>query len=81
MELQFTIQLKFMSRGGPVHWPPRSPDLTKTDFFLSAYVKNEIYKITPTTKDDMKERVTTVFRSINNIVLNCVSDSFQKRRY
>ncbi|ERL86775.1 hypothetical protein D910_04181, partial [Dendroctonus ponderosae] len=68
-----------IGRGGPVQWPPRSPDLIKIDFFLWGYVKNEVFKITPTTKYDMKERTTTVFRNINNIVLNSVSDSFEKR--
>ncbi|ERL93806.1 hypothetical protein D910_11092 [Dendroctonus ponderosae] len=48
------------------------------DFLLWGYVNNEVYKITPTTKDDMKERIKTVFRNINNIVLKSVSDSFEK---
>jgi hypothetical protein len=25
---------KWIGRGGPVAWPPRSPDLTPVDFFL-----------------------------------------------
>jgi hypothetical protein len=25
---------KWIGRGGPVNWPPRSPDLTPLDFFL-----------------------------------------------
>lgn len=28
---------KWIGRGGPVAWPPRSPDLTKMDFFMGVY--------------------------------------------
>jgi hypothetical protein len=24
----------WIGRGGPIHWPPRSPDLTPMDFFV-----------------------------------------------
>ncbi|KAJ8870126.1 hypothetical protein PR048_029138 [Dryococelus australis] len=29
--------------GGPIPWPPRSPDLTPLDFFFWGYVKNIVY--------------------------------------
>jgi hypothetical protein len=28
---------------GPIPWPPRSPDLTPWDFYLSGYVKEQVY--------------------------------------
>jgi hypothetical protein len=28
---------KWIGRGGPVAWPPRSPDLTPSDFFMGLY--------------------------------------------
>lgn len=70
---------RWIGRGGPFQWPPRSPDLTKMDFFLWGYVKDEVYKVPPTTKENMKDRITQVFRNINNNVLNEVSRSFQER--
>jgi hypothetical protein len=33
----------WIGRGGPIPWPPRSPDLTPVDFFLWGYVKNCVY--------------------------------------
>ena len=30
---------KWTGRGGPVAWPPRSPDLTSPDYFLWVLVK------------------------------------------
>ena len=29
---------RWIGRSGPVNWPPRSPDLTKMDFFLWGYI-------------------------------------------
>jgi hypothetical protein len=31
-------------RGGPISWPPRSPDLTPLDFFLWGYAKDQVYR-------------------------------------
>lgn len=33
----------WIGRGGPVRWPPRSPDLTPLDFFLWGYLKEIVY--------------------------------------
>jgi len=54
----------WIGRGGPINWPPRSPDLTPLDFFLWGYVKQKVYQLMPTTAEDMKERIRTAFRSI-----------------
>jgi hypothetical protein len=32
------IDGRWISRGGPIHWPPRSPDLNPIDFFLWVHV-------------------------------------------
>jgi hypothetical protein len=34
---------RWIRRGGPRHWPARSPDLNPLDFFLWGYVKNVVY--------------------------------------
>ena len=38
----FTKMQEF-SRNGPVNWPPRSYDLTPSDYFLWGYVKSMVY--------------------------------------
>jgi hypothetical protein len=32
-----------IGRGGPRHWPARSPDRNPLDFFLWGHVKNVVY--------------------------------------
>ncbi|PNF37864.1 hypothetical protein B7P43_G07422 [Cryptotermes secundus] len=36
---------RLIGRGGPIAWPPRSPDLTPMDFLLWGYVKNTVYQV------------------------------------
>jgi hypothetical protein len=36
---------RWIGRGGPVAWPPRSSDLNPLDFFLLGYVKKIVYQV------------------------------------
>ena len=36
--------LRWIGRGGPVAWPPRSPDLNPPDFLLWGHLKNLVCK-------------------------------------
>ena len=42
--LNKTYPARWIGRGGPVAWPPRSPDLTPLDFFSWGYIKSLIYE-------------------------------------
>lgn len=64
---------------GPTAWPPRSPDLTSMDFFLWGFVKSDVYKVEPTTREDMMERICQCFNRINVDMLYNVRRSFIKR--
>lgn len=70
---------RWLGRGGLFEWPPRSPDLTKMDFFMWGYIKNRVYQETPTTAEDMKNRIREAFNSINGEMLRNVSQSFESR--
>lgn len=70
---------RWIGRGGPVNWPPRSPDLTKIDFFLWGYIKNMVYSEPPTTKNDMKQRIRRAFQNISVDILQNVARSFEDR--
>jgi hypothetical protein len=70
---------QWIGRGGPVLWPPRSPDLNPMDFFLWGYTKNLVYKIIPTSENDLKEKIRNAFRSITPLMLSNVRASFRKR--
>jgi Helix-turn-helix domain (DUF4817) len=70
---------RWIGRGGPVGWPPRSPDLTKLDFFLWGHVRNMVYEEPPTTKENMMDRIRDAFGRINRNMLQNVNDSFLRR--
>jgi hypothetical protein len=47
----------WIGRGGPMEWPQRSPNLTRMDFFLLGFVKDNVYvPPLPTTLHDLKTR-------------------------
>lgn len=71
--------VRWIGRGGPTAWPPRSPDLTKMDFFMWGYVKEKVYQTAPTTRDDMKIRIRRAFEEISEQMLVNVSRSFLAR--
>lgn len=70
---------RWIGRHGPVLWPARSPDLTPLDYFLWGHVKTVVYSTTPTTPDDMKNRIRNCFRTITPDTLRRVQESFWNR--
>ena len=52
-----TFGEQLIVRGGPVPWPPRSPDLTPLDFYMWGYVKSLVYVDRPQTLEELRERV------------------------
>jgi hypothetical protein len=62
----------WIGRGGPLLWPPRSPDLTPLDFFIWPYVKNLVYETQPDTMDELIARIENAFRTFTPQMLqNC----------
>ena len=70
---------KWIGRGGPVAWPPRSPDLTSPNYFLWGFDKERVMVVAPTTPDDMKERIRRAWTEITPQVLSELRWSFHKR--
>ena len=60
---------KWIGRGGPVAWPPRSTNLTSPDYFLWGFAKERVMAVAPTTPDDMKERIRRACTEITPQVL------------
>lgn len=55
--LDATFPGRWIGRGGPIPWPPRSPDLSPIDFFLWGYMKSLVYE-TPVESDmDLMARI------------------------
>ncbi len=81
--LQRKIGDRWISKRGPVNWPPRSPALTPVDFFLWGYVKYKVYSDEIESIEHLKSRITSATRSIDaaklsnlwknlNTRINCV---------
>lgn len=67
-EVRSWLDMKFperwIGRGGPVDWPPRSPDLTPCDFFLWGVLKEKVYAMEPKTIEDLKKAITTALHAL-----------------
>lgn len=48
---------KWIGRGGPVSWPPRSPDLNPLDYFLWGHLKAKVYKTSIETIEQLREKI------------------------
>lgn len=72
---------RWIGRGGPVPWPPRSPDLTPLDFFLWGHMKSLIYETPVESENDLLARIVVASGEIedNPAVLERVHDSLQRR--
>lgn len=59
----------WIANNAPINWPPRSPDLTPMDYYLWGAVKDKVYSTTPTTLENMKDRVRNALNSLTAEVL------------
>ena len=63
---------QFISRLGPVDWPPRSCDITPLDFYLWGYVKSKCFVNKPATIEALEANITEVISEIATEVLERV---------
>ncbi|GBN96612.1 hypothetical protein AVEN_41370-1 [Araneus ventricosus] len=52
--LEEKLPRRWIERGGPIPWPPRSSDLTPLDFFSWGYVKNIVHQSPMCDTDELK---------------------------
>ena len=55
--LNDTFGSRWVGRGGPIAWPPRSPDLTPLDFFCWGHMKSLVYETPVETQQDLVARI------------------------
>jgi hypothetical protein len=71
---------KWIGRGGHVPWPPKSPDLTPTDFSFWGFVKDNVYKpAMPVDLQELRERTVTATALVNVTLLNKLWDELRYR--
>ena len=68
-----TFPARWNRRGGPIAWPPRSPDMTPLDFFLWGYVKDQVYSTRVIDLDNnLKARIRVAVNTVDNDMLKRV---------
>ena len=70
---------KWIGRGGPKEWPPRSPDLSSLDFFLWGYLKRTVYASRPKSIEQLKTSITSQCQSISTSTLMKVEENCLRR--
>ncbi|GBM39626.1 hypothetical protein AVEN_271344-1 [Araneus ventricosus] len=61
---------RWIGRGGPIPWPPRSSDITPLDLFLWEYVENIIYQSPIRDTDELKSRITAAIQTVDSAMLH-----------
>lgn len=72
---------RWIGRGGPHSWPPRSPDLTPLDYYLWGHSKSLVYETQVNTRAELRQRIIDVFQQIrhNPEVLRAATQSILDR--
>lgn len=77
--LHLTFPNRWIGRGGPTLWPPRSPDLTPLDFFLWGYLKDRVFRTKPDNVQDMMDRIIENSRLPDEEMLERVMNAVHSR--
>lgn len=77
--LDVTFPQRWIGRGGPINWPPRSPDLTPLDSFLWSRLKSVVYSPQPHSIDKLKYNIREASRNIPLEVASRVHQNMLKR--
>lgn len=72
---------RWIGRGGPVSWPPRSPDLNSLDFFLWGHLKHLVYTTEVETVEELRNRIIASCETIRHTpgIFERVRQSMRRR--
>lgn len=74
-----TFPQKWIGRGGPVAWPPRSPDLNPLDYFLWGYLKNKLYAREQNSPDQLRGNLVQECLNISSDAIKRTTESLGRR--
>ena len=57
---------RWLGHGGPVAWPPRSPDLTPLDYYLWGHMKTLVYETKVESRAALRDRIFAAAEHIRN---------------
>src|SRR5215510_5856176 len=67
--LDQTFPGRWVGRGGPTPWPPRSPDLTPLDIFAWGFIKDVVYSRKFRDLADLRQRIIEAVELITRHML------------
>ncbi|CAK9799199.1 hypothetical protein ANTPLA_LOCUS1929 [Anthophora plagiata] len=63
---------RWIGRGGPASWPPRSPDMNPLDFFFWGHLKTAVYQTPVETREELKQKHVSYERGVlRNVFCIC----------
>ncbi|GFW00351.1 uncharacterized protein TNCV_4355481 [Trichonephila clavipes] len=79
--LDATCGERWIGRGGPVHWPPRSPDFSCLDYFFWGQMKSLVYETPVNSAEELVARISAAAGEIRNTpeMLSNVRRSMKRR--
>ena len=57
---------RWFGHGGPIAWPPRSPDLTPLDYYLWGHMKRSVYETKAPSRAERRRRIFAAAEHIRN---------------
>lgn len=57
---------RWLGRGGPISWPPRSPDLNPLDYFFWGYLKSKVYEVEIESREHLIQRIEDSCNNLRN---------------
>ncbi|XP_066145915.1 uncharacterized protein [Euwallacea fornicatus] len=72
---------RWIGRGSPITWPPRSPDLNPLDYFFWGFMCSIIYATEINTREELLDRINLAANQIkeNTFQISRASQSIKKR--
>jgi len=64
---------RWLGRGGPVAWPPRSPDLTSLDYYIWDHIKSLVYETKVDSRAALRHHIFAAAEHIHNHPNNTAS--------
>ncbi|XP_036145604.1 uncharacterized protein LOC118646565 [Monomorium pharaonis] len=72
---------RWFGAGGPLRWPPRSPDLSPLDFFLWGYLKEKVYAKQPENVEEVVARLHAAVATVDAEMLLHVRNEAVRRAH
>ncbi|GFW92402.1 uncharacterized protein TNCV_4920311 [Trichonephila clavipes] len=78
---KLTMISQLIGRGGPVHWPPRSPDHSCLDYFFWGQMKSLVFETPVNSAEELVARISAAAGEIRNTpeMLSNVRRSMKRR--